>query len=473
MKATRQLTDQFMADLLSGILKPVLERVRSDQTLMLALRGNYVNVYYRGGNLMKITANRTTHCAPYKAYFDKKYSDDEYNKTHHPKLPEPPHLISSRDDAQSWVDAFPVLKEIMDFHLCQSPKPEKESQQLVARQNNNSTISGGTEYFITDIEVADSGIGARFDMLGIYWSAKDRKRGLRCRPVLIEMKYGSACLGGNAGLIKHLEDMRALIGTKEKLEALTSTASSQFNQLHKLGLFNYNRSTGLTGIKVSGRPQVVFLLADLNPRSKILGDILSDSRFEEYSSQFDLRFFAASFAGYGMHSDCLLTLSEFRKTIGRRRKRQFASLDFVYIDTIEPERDPEGMIREFKPQSSYDNRQGLPLNPHGEGPFCKFSVARDSNAAGVYVLTVELEPVYAGKCICLSERWGSRGYGTISPKNCFTGGQSTNCKVNSGILQEAKAGRRLDLWFHPTTDIDETEQSVLLALKPSWNDQMP
>ncbi len=105
-------------------------------------------------------------------------------------------------------------------------------------------------------------------------------------------------------------------------------AGSQFNQLHELGLFKYNRSPGLTEIKVSGQPQVVFLLADLNPRSEVLNDRLSDSKFDTLPDRFDLRFFAASFAGYGMHSDCLLTLSEFRRrTIGRRRKRQFASLD--------------------------------------------------------------------------------------------------------------------------------------------------
>ena len=41
---------------------------------------------------------------------------------------------------------------------------EREFQQLVERENNRSSISGETEYFITDIELADSINGTRFDI---------------------------------------------------------------------------------------------------------------------------------------------------------------------------------------------------------------------------------------------------------------------------------------------------------------------
>ena len=43
-----------MQDLSAGYLKPVLDRVKSDQTLMLAIRDGYINVYYRGGSLLKL-----------------------------------------------------------------------------------------------------------------------------------------------------------------------------------------------------------------------------------------------------------------------------------------------------------------------------------------------------------------------------------------------------------------------------------
>ena len=42
--------------------------------------------------------------------------------------------------------------------------------------------------------------------------------------------------------------------------------------------------------------------------------ILSDPEINEYekSELFDIRFYVASFAGYGLHANCMHTLTEFR-----------------------------------------------------------------------------------------------------------------------------------------------------------------
>lgn len=52
---SRAISKKFMIALKDGLLKPILERIKHDETLMLALRGNYINIYYRGGNLIRIT----------------------------------------------------------------------------------------------------------------------------------------------------------------------------------------------------------------------------------------------------------------------------------------------------------------------------------------------------------------------------------------------------------------------------------
>jgi hypothetical protein len=55
-----------------GLLYPVLSAVRSDATLDLQIRDFYVNVYYRGTNLMDISDSRSgTH--QLRTHFDKKY----------------------------------------------------------------------------------------------------------------------------------------------------------------------------------------------------------------------------------------------------------------------------------------------------------------------------------------------------------------------------------------------------------------
>ena len=42
------------------------------------------------------------------------------------------------------------------------------------------------------------------------------------------------------------------------------------------------------------------------------------------------------------------------------------------------------------------------------------------------------------------------GYGKISPRNCYAGGQSTNCKMNKIVLELFQQGKRVDLFFHKT-----------------------
>lgn len=310
----RELSKDFLNNLKSakGLLHPILERVKQDDTLMLAIRDNYINIYYRGGSLLKVKEQGKD---SYQSSFD-----DQYNKSEK-KLPDLPPTIKCQDDARTWVDKFPRLKEIMDMYFSEHNKPEREFQQLVARENNYSIISNNSEYFISDIEFADSDLNARFDMLAVRWLASQRKNGNNCRVALIEMKYGDGALGGKAGLTKHLKDIDTLISDHNKYKSLIETIELQFNQLDELGLLNFNHSDNGTKIKLSftDKPEVIFILANHNPRSTKLKPILDNPEVVEYvqTRRFSLRFFVSSFAGYGLHSDCMLTLSQFRKLLNR------------------------------------------------------------------------------------------------------------------------------------------------------------
>jgi hypothetical protein len=56
----RRLSIDFMNDLkdTNGLLYPILERVKQDHMLMLAIRDNYINIYYRGGNILRVNKER-------------------------------------------------------------------------------------------------------------------------------------------------------------------------------------------------------------------------------------------------------------------------------------------------------------------------------------------------------------------------------------------------------------------------------
>ena len=79
---------------------------------------------------------------------------------------------------------------------------------------------------------------------------------------------------------------------------------------------------------------------------------------------------------------------------------------------------------------------------------------------------------YIGQCDNLSKRW-NMGYGNISPKNCFVGGQSTNCRVNNLILDAFNANYLIKLFFHKTDELDVVEDDLINYLNPEWNIKAP
>lgn len=308
----RKISNDFMDDLKSkkGILRPILEKVQKDHTLLLTIRENYINVYYRGGNILRL---REHHKNYYHAEFDENYGrfGDE--------TPILPPIISNKREAEIWAKRIPTLKVIMDEYFVVNKKSEREYQQLVVHENNLSSISNETEYFITDIEYSPPGSRMRLDMLAIHWPASKRKSIKHCRPAIIELKYGvSSVNSGESGLIKHLKDIETLINDKNSYDVLILSLENQFDQLSQLGLINYKKYENYQGMRISIRkPEVILILANYNPRSQKLLHALNDPELQAYNktSIFDLRFFVASFSGYGLHSQCMFTLEEFLKII--------------------------------------------------------------------------------------------------------------------------------------------------------------
>jgi hypothetical protein len=294
----------FFQDLKDGKLRLLTSKVRTDDTLLLAFRGTSINIYYRGGSILRLVCGNGN----YTTHFDRNYAKGSAD----PLLDKLPTVIGTEADCVVWLEAIPSLKEIMNSFFATHAKSEREFQQLVAWENNRSAVSNTTEYFITDIEYADVKRNARLDMLGLRWLSADRKNGLRCSPVFVEMKYGIGAYDGGSGIAKHIADLNAILSDQATRDHLNLTIAAQFNQLSGLDLVRFNRSTKVDQVTVTGDPEVVFLLANHNPRSRTLLNTLENV---EESPHFKLRFFAASFAGYGMHDSCMMNLTEFKERV--------------------------------------------------------------------------------------------------------------------------------------------------------------
>lgn len=305
---TRAITPQFMGALMDGVLNPILKRVQMDETLFLALRGGYINIYYRGGNLIKITEQ----VGSFLGDFDSNYicSDNVDLKA---KIDELRKIKLDSKGVKAWLDAIPSLKLAIDLSMGNgNDKHEREFQQLVARENNSSGISNETEYFIADIEYAIPELGARFDLLAIRWLANKRRNGSNCRLALIEMKYGDNALDGKSGLTEHLEHIQTFLSDPDAKSSLLHEMQDVFGQMRQLGLIRFGKSDNLHKVEIDqeASPEIIILLANHNPRSTKLMTILDEI---SEPKDFDLRFFVASFAGYGMHSHNIFSLDKLKE----------------------------------------------------------------------------------------------------------------------------------------------------------------
>jgi hypothetical protein len=149
-------------------------------------------------------------------------------------------------------------------------------------------------------------------------------------------------------------------------------------------------------------------------------------------------------------------------------RMQIGRLSFEFVCYLMPDTVPAGQVLSHFPQERYRNASNLPLNPYGGGPFCKFRIPKQFKTSGVYALVVEGSIKYIGECINLSSRYNS-GYGNISPRNCFKGGQETNCRINALIHAESQLGRKVELLFHAAREHKELEKRLLSIGAYEWN----
>ena len=304
----RGLSNEFIATLNSskGIgLKRVLDRVNSDSTLALEIRENYINIYYRGGNLLKIGEKDGV----YSAFFDTQYINTGRSYTL-------PSTLAKVSDVAEWLDKIPLLKNEMDLWFGKNPKNEREFQQLLVRENNFKGAAKGTDYYISDIEYANT--EGRFDLIAVYWpsSSSERKDNKNVGLALIEMKYLDGALRGKAGIIEHIQDMKNYLDpANNNLVLLKDEMKQVFNQKQALGLLDNQKQIEKFNDR---KPEYIFVLTNHDPDSKILYDELQKVKAIANDLPFDLKFATSNFMGYGLYKQNIYGLDDFIKLFSKQ-----------------------------------------------------------------------------------------------------------------------------------------------------------
>jgi hypothetical protein len=295
----RRLSNQFIADLKEGSLKPLLDRVKADPTLCLEIREGYINIYYRGGNLLRVSANP----GGYEGFFDPKYAASNQNARSVAES-----LCRSRN-VEEWLNAFPTLKLAMDLYIGRHSKEEREVQQSILRENNFGGISRATDYFICDIEYAN--LNGRFDLVAVHWPSNGatRKRADSRRLVLVEAKFGEGAIDGRAGIHSHIIDINEFLEKKDNVSALKNEMVGIFNQKRELGLIDCGRDLEAF---CDERPMLLLALVNHDPDSSKLRRSLDNFPPSPHA---DIYLATSCFMGYGLFDQAVLPLGAAKERL--------------------------------------------------------------------------------------------------------------------------------------------------------------
>ena len=242
----RGLDQEFINDLLIGDLKPIWYSIKSDQRFRLEIRGNYVNIYYRGGNALRISKI----LGSYRFEFDEKYCIGSATNNALPI-----NLAIKSKDANQIVNVFPLIQDSMNAFLKLHPKAEREFQHDLINNHHQDLI-------IVDIEYAGWNIDDRLfrlDMIGVV------KIPTGYRLVILENKNGTGSIGGSAGVKKHYEDIVKILNDSKAFSELKQSVINIIRNKHDLGLFDFTLD-----LEHLIETEILFVLVDFNERSKSL-----------------------------------------------------------------------------------------------------------------------------------------------------------------------------------------------------------
>jgi hypothetical protein len=204
------------------------------------------------------------------------------------------------------------MKQAMDFHFSKKANEEREFQQLVVRENNYSSISNSTDYFIIDIEYQIRK-GFRFDLIAVEWplSSSGRKTPQNPKLIIIEMKYGYKNINGKAGIGKHFTDYNNFISNTQKVDDFKKEMLKVFEQKRDLGLIRFDKKGNNNQIiKFADNIEFAFLFANhIQSSSQLKNELLACQKILAFTPKFII----SNFMGYGLckHSCDIHDLNSF------------------------------------------------------------------------------------------------------------------------------------------------------------------
>lgn len=148
---------------------------------------------------------------------------------------------------------------------------------------------------------------------------------------------------------------------------------------------------------------------------------------------------------------------------------------FKYVQRIKIEEKTrtftdEELARHWKKGKLVKSLQNIEYNMQKikELEFCHFRLNKDIKDSGVYMWVINDKIRYIGSAKNLDERFNN-GYGIISPRNIFYGGQSTNCKMNRVVVKNQN--KKIEIYFYKAKNYIEAKDIEKIMLQSFKNNE--
>lgn len=272
MATKRKISNEkFLKNLTEGEYKDIIDFAsQRENELDVQIRDNYLNIYYQGGNLLRVH--------PRSLYFDEFYfhrGAKDMRKTHlidKCKKGDKACIARWEDYKNRRKEMLDILKEkrdmatyckemkrIMkeweaDLHTIGISHDEKYAQQQISMNNR-----GATDYTVVDLEYAVSTTSnfkyngdstkkvPRFDLIAVDKSGQ---------LYVIELKTGLKAIDGNSGIRAHMDCFKHSIGSDSNNNFINEM-DELLEQKQKLKLIEKD-----IRIDSTKKPQFIFAFSD-------------------------------------------------------------------------------------------------------------------------------------------------------------------------------------------------------------------
>lgn len=215
----RNITNvRYLESLKKGILRNITNYVKDDNELDLQIRDNYINIYYKGGNILRIKSPNVFEFDEFYFYLD---SDKVAKKNVSEKTTQ--GLKENRDALLNLIKQGEIHKYFQRAKECMNDwwkamannrgihHKEKALQHKISRSNSKNT-----PYIVLDLEYQVSTKSKfaydgnrdkrmpRFDIIAI-----NNKTGRLC---VMELKKDGGALEGKPGVECHIDSFEHTIG---------------------------------------------------------------------------------------------------------------------------------------------------------------------------------------------------------------------------------------------------------------------